>query len=97
MMPAMLVTVLTGFATFMSASLFARIASLVVFSTIGMVTINAMLSTAMTHFNALDTVGFFVRLMGLGEGLSMLGAALLLRATISAWSMRPGAAITGGS
>lgn len=96
-MPALLVTVLTGFATFLTTSILARVASLVVFSTIGMVTINTMLSSAMGYFGSLGTVGFFVQLMGLGEGMSLLGAALLLRATISAWSMRPGSAITGGN
>lgn len=95
-MPALLVTILTGFGTFLTTSLLARVASLVVFSTIGMVTINTMLDSAMSHIDGLGTVGFFVRLIGVGEGFSMIGAALLLKATISAWSMRPGAAITGG-
>lgn len=95
-MPALLVTVLTGFATFLTTSLFARVASLVVFSSVGMVAINGLLSSAMTNLGSAGDAMFIAQLAGIGEGFSLIGSALLLRATINAWSVRPSSAITGG-
>jgi len=96
-MPALLVTVLTSFGTFLTTSLLARLASLVVFSTIGMATINGILSSAMGSLGAAGDALFIAALAGVGEGFSLIGSALLLRATINAWSVRPSSAITGGS
>lgn len=96
-MPALLVTVLTGFGTFLTTSLLARIASLLVFSTVGMTAINGLLSAAMGNLGAGGDALFIAQLAGIGEGFSLIGSALLLRATINAWSVRPSSAITGGS
>lgn len=96
-MPALLVTVLTGFGTFLTTSLLARIASLLVFSTVGMTAINGLLSGAMSDLGGAGDAMFIAQLAGIGEGFSLIGSALLLRATMNAWSVRPSSSITGGS
>lgn len=95
-MPAILVTILTGFSTFLVSSLIARIASLVIFTTIGSVLITGLLNQISSHFAAAGTALWFAQLAGLDIAMSSIGSALLLRATMNAWSMSPGAAITGG-
>ncbi|QJQ96261.1 MULTISPECIES: hypothetical protein [Halomonadaceae] len=95
-MPAILVTILTGFSTFLVGSLIARVASLVVFTTIGAVLITGILNQARTYLGSVGEALWFIQLAGFDIGLSSLGSALLLRATMNAWSMSPGAAITGG-
>jgi hypothetical protein len=95
-MPAILVTILTGFATYLSTSLLAKFASLVVFSAVSMTAINGLLATATGHLGAAGEVAFMAQLVGMGEAFSLIGSAILLRATISAWSVRPSGAITGG-
>lgn len=95
-MPAILVSILSGFATFLVGSVTARVASLVVFSTVGLTLVNGLLDTAMNNIASAGTAIFMVQLAGIGEGFSLIGSALILRATINAWSIRPSAAITGG-
>lgn len=95
-MPAILVTILTGFSTFLVGSLLARIASLVVFTTIGIGLITGILSQASSHFGAAGQALWFIQLAGFDVGLSSIGSALLLRATMNAWSLKPSGAITGG-
>lgn len=95
-MPAFLVSLLTGFGTYLSATLMARVASLVVFSTVSMTAIDSLLDAATSNLGAAGDAMFMAQLAGIGEGFSMIGSAILLRATINAWSVRPGAAITGG-
>lgn len=96
-MPAILVTILSGFSTFLIGSLVARVASLVIFTTIGSVLITGLLSQAANHLSAASNVLWFSQLAGFDVALSSIGSALILRATMNAWSMRPGSAITGGS
>lgn len=96
-MPAILVTILSGFSTFLISSFIARVASLVVFTTIGSVMITGLLSQASIHFAAASTVLWFSQLAGFDVALSSIGSALILRSTMNAWSMRPGSSITGGS
>ncbi len=95
-MPAILVTILSGFATFLVGSLMARIAGLVVFTTIGTVLINGLLSQASSYLGQSGQALWFIQLAGFDVGLSSIGAALMLRATMNAWSLKPSAAITGG-
>lgn len=96
-MPAIIVTILTGFATYLSTTLLARVASLVVFSTISTVGVTGLLNSAMSSLGSAGDVAFMIRLAGFGEAFSIIGSAILLRATINAWSMRPSSAITGGN
>ena len=95
-MGALLVSVLSGFSTFLVGSLVARVASLVVFSTIGSALIGTLLDQAVGEIAGAGQVLWFVQLLGIDSGLSAIGAALMLRATMKAWSLKPGAAITGG-
>lgn len=95
-MPAILVTILSGFGTYLVSSLLARLASLVVFTTIGTVLVTGLLNSAVNQMGQAGDVLFIAQLAGMGQGLSTVGAALLLRATMNAWSLKPSAAITGG-
>ncbi|GEK74650.1 MULTISPECIES: hypothetical protein [Halomonas] len=95
-MPAILVSILSGFATYLVSSLIARVAGLVVFTTIGTALINGLLSQASSYLGQSGQVLWFVQLAGFNVGLSSIGAALMLRATMNAWSLKPSAAITGG-
>ena len=95
-MGALLVSVLSGFGTYLVGSLVARVASLVAFSAIGSVLISTLLNQAVAKIGGAGEVLWFVQLMGIGTGLSSIGAALILRATMKAWSLKPGSAITGG-
>ncbi|ATJ81422.1 hypothetical protein ACFPTY_00465 [Halomonas beimenensis] len=95
-MPAILVSILSGFATFLVGSLMARVAGLVVFTTIGAVVISGLLSQASSFLGQSGQVLWFIQLAGFDVGLSSIGSALLLRATMNAWSLKPSAAITGG-
>lgn len=96
-MPAILVTILTGFSTFLVGSIFAKVASLIVFTTIGAVLITGILSQVSSHLGQVGQALWFIQLAGFDIALSSIGSALMLRATMNAWSMRPGSSITGGS
>lgn len=95
-MPALLVTILSGFSTFLVGSLIARVASLVVFTTIGVTLITGLLNTAVANIGGNQYI-WFAQLCGLDIALSTIGSALILRATMNAWSLKPSSAITGGS
>ena len=94
-MPALLVTVLSGFATFLVSSLLARVAALVVFTTIGATLITGLLSQASSFMGQSGQYLWFIQLAGFDVALSSIGSALLLRATIQAWSLKPSSVITG--
>lgn len=95
-MPAILVSILSGFGTYLVGSLIARVASLVVFTTIGLTLISGLLSQASSFLGSSAEVLWFIQLAGFDVGLSSIGSALLLRATMNAWSLKPSSVITGG-
>lgn len=95
-MPTIIVSILTGFSTFLIGSMMARIATLVVFTTIGATMITGLLNSAATRLGESGSYLWFIQLSGFDIALSTIGSALLLRATMNAWSLKPGAAITGG-
>ncbi|KFF49980.1 DUF2523 family protein [Salinicola sp. DM10] len=91
-----LVSILTRFGTYLVGSMLMRISSLVVFTTIGSAMISGLLNQVSSYLSGVGQFLWFMELAGFPVALSAIGSALLLRATMNAWSLKPGAAITGG-
>lgn len=91
-----LASVLTCFGTYLVQSLIIRVSSLVVFTTVGSVMISGLLNQVSTYLSGVGQFLWYMELAGFPVALSSIGSALLLRATMNAWSLKPGSAITGG-
>ncbi|MFC0267941.1 DUF2523 domain-containing protein [Kushneria aurantia] len=91
-----LISILTRFGTYMVSSLLVRVSSLVVFTTIGSTLISSLLNRFTSELSGVGQFLWFMELAGFPVALSSIGSALLLRATMNAWSLKPGSAITGG-
>lgn len=97
-MGAIIVSALSGFATYLIGSMVARVASLVAFTTIATPLLTGLLDQAVESIGSANAeMIWFLSLSGFDVGLSAIGGALLLRASINAFSIKPGAMITGGA
>ncbi|ATJ83699.1 DUF2523 family protein [Halomonas beimenensis] len=96
-MPAVLITILSFIAKYLVVLAIVKVASLVVFTTIGAVLIDQILDTAMDYLGDSGQYLWFVQLAGFDVGLSAIGSAFILRGMFKNWSLGPSALITGGS
>lgn len=95
-MPAVVITILSFIAKYVVVLMVVKIASLVVFTTIGAVLIDTLLDTAMGYLGDAGQYLWFVQLAGFNVGLSAIGSAFVLRGMFKNWSLGPSALITGG-
>lgn len=95
-MPAVILSLLSFIAKYVVVLMVVKIASLVVFTTIGAVLINTLLDTAMGYLGDSGQYLWFVKLAGFDVGLSAIGSAFVLRGLFKNWSFGPSALITGG-
>lgn len=96
-MPSVLITILSFIAKYLIVLAVVKVASLVVFTTIGAVLISGLLDTAMDYMGDAAQYLWFVQLAGVDVGLSAIGSAFLLRGMFKNWAMSPSSIITGGS
>lgn len=93
---AVLVGILTGFATFAARTFLAQLAVGFVFVGVATALIGTLLDAAMAHLGAAELILWFARLAGVSQALSMLGSALLFRAIIQAYRIQPASVLSGG-
>ena len=95
-MPAMLAGLLTWFASFFGATLIGKVAGLVVFSGLSQVMVSFFIDQVISVASGAPAeILTILNLIGIWDALGVIAGAWTLILTIRAYSVGPGAAITG--
>ena len=96
-MPAVLVSILTWFAGFVTSGLIAKVAGLIVFSGISQVMVSWLMDqVSSTVSGAPGEVVQLLGLYGVWDVIGIFGGAMAMVLTINAYRVGPSAAVTGG-